>query len=40
MSPSFTSTAFCKIIGPVSVPSSTKCTVAPVTLTPRFNTPS
>ena len=29
VSPCSTSTAFCKMIGPVSVPSSTKCTVAP-----------
>ena len=26
---------FCMMIGPVSVPSSTKCTVAPTTFTPR-----
>ena len=35
VSPCCTSTAFCKIMGPVSVPSSTKCTVAPTTFTPR-----
>ena len=30
----------CKMIGPVSVPSSTKCTVAPVIFTPRESAPS
>ena len=40
VSSSSTATAFCKMIGPVSVPSSTKCTVAPVTFTPRESTPS
>ena len=35
VSSSMMSTAFCRMIGPVSRFSSTKCTVAPVTLTPR-----
>ena len=30
-----TATAFCAMIGPSSMPSFTKCTVAPVTFTPR-----
>ena len=40
VSPSFTYTAFCRMMGPPSQTSLTKWTVAPVTFTPRARTAS